>query len=278
MQTHSRFNTAWDVARERQRGTWMKEEASHRGFGWKRVRDWEKEEDRERGEVFMRRGGKKADYLGSFCETEALAPSTCLDIVLTTMPVRQKQSWWNLWVVLLWISQQHSLCNGTVVLAALQKINRTQHNKDTCVYPVWQPCNKCLLCEVDMFQLLVILYGHRLHVTGVSLLCMQAACLCVWEFDNCRVFLRKFTFFFPTLQNIDLNNYYTANIWCNPPVTAELSLTDPEAPCHHDQSSYCVDTVVSGWCSCSASLSVITPPHILHFVHLCYKILQETLN
>lgn len=181
MQTHSRFNTAWDVARERQRGTWMKEEASHRGFGWKRVRDWEKEEDRERGEVFMRRGGKKADYLGSFCETEALAPSTCLDIVLTTMPVRQKQSWWNLWVVLLWISQQHSLCNGTVVLAALQKINRTQHNKDTCVYPVWQPCNKCLLCEVDMFQLLVILYGHRLHVTGVSLLCMQAACLCVCE-------------------------------------------------------------------------------------------------
>lgn len=166
MQTHSRFNTAWDVARERQRGTWMKEEASHRGFGWKRVRDWEKEEDRERGEVFMRRGEKKADYLGSFYETEALAPSTCLDIVLTTMPVRQKQSWWNLWVVLLWISQQHSLCNGTVVLAALQKINRTQHNKDTCVYPVWQPCNKCLLCEVDMFQLLVILYGY---VSSISI-------------------------------------------------------------------------------------------------------------
>lgn len=65
------------------------------------------------------RGEKKADYRRRFRETEALDPNTCLDIVLTTMPVRQKQSWWNLWVVLLWISQQHSLCGGTVALAAL---------------------------------------------------------------------------------------------------------------------------------------------------------------
>lgn len=70
----------------------MKEEASHRGSGWERVRGWEKEEDTERGEVFMRGGGKKADYRRRFCETEALDPNTCLDIVLTTMPVRQKQS------------------------------------------------------------------------------------------------------------------------------------------------------------------------------------------
>lgn len=85
MQTHSHSNTAWDVENERQRGTWMKEEASHHGIGWNGVGDWEREEDRARGEVFMRRE-KKGDYLRIFCETEALASSTCLDIVLTTMP------------------------------------------------------------------------------------------------------------------------------------------------------------------------------------------------
>lgn len=39
MHTHSHLNTAWDVENERQRGTWMKEEASHRGVGWNRVGD-----------------------------------------------------------------------------------------------------------------------------------------------------------------------------------------------------------------------------------------------
>lgn len=39
---------------KRQRGTWMEEEASHHGVGLSRVEDSQKEEDRERREVFMR--------------------------------------------------------------------------------------------------------------------------------------------------------------------------------------------------------------------------------
>lgn len=39
--------------------------------------------ERQCGEVFMTE--KKGDYLRNFCEAEALASSTCLDIVLTTM-------------------------------------------------------------------------------------------------------------------------------------------------------------------------------------------------
>lgn len=87
MQTHSRLNTAWDVENERQRGTWKKEEASHRkrwlkssrrlGRGGRQERAW--------GSVYERQK-KKGDYLKNFCEAEALACSTCLDIVLTTMP------------------------------------------------------------------------------------------------------------------------------------------------------------------------------------------------
>lgn len=81
MQTHSHLNTAWDGENERQRGTWMREEASHHGVGWNRVED---RRQRAWGKCLWEE--KKDDYLRNFCETEALAPSTCLDIVLTTMP------------------------------------------------------------------------------------------------------------------------------------------------------------------------------------------------
>lgn len=63
----------------------MKEEGSHpRRLPKLSERLEKEEEDRRCGEVFTRE--KEDDYLWNFCETEALASSTCLDIVLTTMP------------------------------------------------------------------------------------------------------------------------------------------------------------------------------------------------
>lgn len=62
----------------------MKEEASH--LGRNRVGDREKgRKDREHGGNVYER--KKGNYLRNFCETEALVSSTCLDIVLTTIPM-----------------------------------------------------------------------------------------------------------------------------------------------------------------------------------------------
>lgn len=96
---------------------------------------------------------------------------------------------------------------------------------------------------------------HRLHVTGASCLFV---CLRVWQlqgfpqevhfllFQHCRV----------SIWIITTQPY----IWCNPSVTAELSLTDPEAPRHHDQSSYCVDTVVIVFTSSTFASNFLRKP------------------
>lgn len=100
MQTHSHLNTAWDAENERQRGTWMKEEASHHGVVWNRVGDWEREEDRTRGEVFMREKGKKRVIIwGIFVRRRRWLP-THVWTLFWQQCLRQKQSWWDLWAVL----------------------------------------------------------------------------------------------------------------------------------------------------------------------------------
>lgn len=141
------------------RGTWMKEEASHHGVGWNWVGDWEKGgRQRAWGSVYERK--KRGDYRRNFCETEALASSTCLDIVLTTMPTPKAMmmrfmscTCWDMYLhprnfavalFLLWFS-------STCSVAA----NRTEfiwdgHIKNTRMLfccPVQQHCNK--YCEVD---------------------------------------------------------------------------------------------------------------------------------
>lgn len=58
----------------------MKEEAPHHAAGLNRGK---KERQREQGSVYERE--KPGDYLRDFCEMEAPTPSTCSDIVLTTI-------------------------------------------------------------------------------------------------------------------------------------------------------------------------------------------------
>lgn len=92
MQTHSHLNTAWDVENERQRGTWMKEEASHHGVGWNGVGD------RERGEVFMRT--RKRVIIWGICVRRRRWLPAHVWTLFWQQCLCQKQLWWDLWVVL----------------------------------------------------------------------------------------------------------------------------------------------------------------------------------
>lgn len=89
MQTHSHLNTASDVENERRRGTWMKGEASHHGAGWNR--------HRARGSVRERK--KWDDYLRNFVRRRRWLPAHVWTLFWQQC-LRQKQSWWDLWVVL----------------------------------------------------------------------------------------------------------------------------------------------------------------------------------
>lgn len=73
------------------------------------------------------------------------------------------------------------------------------------------------VCCVDVYH---ALYG--LHLFGVSLLCMWAACLCVSEFDNYRVSPRKYVsnwaiclYFSQTEEKLSsfFSQHYSISLW-----------------------------------------------------------------
>lgn len=161
MQTHSHLNTAWDGENERQRGTWMREEASHHGVGWNRVED---RRQRAWGKCLWEE--KKDDYLRNFCETKALAPSTCLDIVLTTMPPPKAimTRFMGCTCLVMYLDFKNLPAALFVrwykALLAIQKRNHTEtrrngHNETPAQYASIQSNGlavNALLCEVDIVQ------------------------------------------------------------------------------------------------------------------------------
>lgn len=162
MQTHSHLNTAWDGENERQRGTWMREEASHHGVGWNRVED---RRQRAWGKCLW--GEKKRMIIwGIFVRRRRWLPAHVWTLFWQQC-LRQKQSWRDLWVVLVWlciliskICQQRSLCSDTKHFYHFKKRNRTEtrwdgHNETPAQCASIQSnglAGYAVLCDVDIVR------------------------------------------------------------------------------------------------------------------------------